>query len=743
MSTNQLGANARFLAIQDVNTRTPRKFDPPRDDNGRRLKISEFYGMNTFNLRQMREKLPKETYVKLVATIQTGKKLDQEIANTVANAIKEWAMDRGVTHFCHWFQPQTGSTAEKHDAFITFDDNNNIIEKFSGSQLIQSEPDASSFPSGGMRTTFEARGYTAWDASSPVFISEGASTKTLCIPSVFISYHGDSLDEKTALLRSMDVLSQKTCALLSQIGDRSINRAVANLGAEQEYFLIDRTFYNLRPDLVMTGRTLLGGQPPKGQQLEDHYFGSIPSRVQSFMSEMEYELYKLGVPVKTRHNEVAPSQFETAPIFEEANIATDHNQIVMEVLRKVALRHNFSVLLHEKPFAGVNGSGKHNNWSLSVSSNDPNLDGLNLLEPGKTPHQNLRFLLVLSGVLKGVYKHSGLLRAAIASAGNDHRLGANEAPPAIISVFLGNLLDRILNELENGSHADQSAETAVLKLGISQLPEVMKDNADRNRTSPFAFTGNKFEFRAVGSSSSTAFPVTLLNSAVADGFSELTSAIQDKVKAGKAVDVAVLEVIRAAIKETKAVRFEGNNYSEDWVKEAEKRGLPNLKKTPEALAQMITPKSKEMLTRLGIFSEAELVSRYHVRVERYVKNMLIEADSLRQILDTMIMPACYAYHGQLAKGVVNSKAAGVFAPQAEALTKVSDLLQSLQQKRAVLETAFHKSEKLGSEDEKAKMLSLEVATAMQDARTLADELESIVADDYWPLPKYREMLFLS
>lgn len=738
-----IGARARFDAIREVNTHTPRKFDPPRDDNGRRMKISEFYGMNTFDINRMREKLPKDVFNKINETIQTGKKLDPEIANTVAHAVKEWALDRGVTHFTHWFQPQTGSTAEKHDAFVSFDDNNRVIEKFSGAQLIQSEPDASSFPSGGMRTTFEARGYTAWDPSSPMFIMESAGTKTLCIPSAFISYHGDALDEKTGLMRSMEVLSQKACELLTLIGFDGVKRVLATLGVEQEYFLIDRSYFSLRPDLIMTGRTLLGGQPPKGQQLEDHYFGSIPARVQSFMSEFEYELYKLGVPVKTRHNEVAPSQFETAPIFEEANIATDHNQIVMEILRKVAARHNFACLLHEKPFAGINGSGKHNNWSMSIACSGPDLDGDNLLDPGKTPHENIRFLVMLAGVMKGVHKHSGLLRAAIASAGNDHRLGANEAPPAIISVFLGDLLNRIMNELEQGTAGAQNLETAVIRLGVSKIPEVMRDNTDRNRTSPFAFTGNKFEFRAVGSSASTAFPATMLNAVVADGFSDLIEALKKKGAKKGDNSAAILEVIRETIKETKAIRFEGNNYSEEWVNEAEKRGLLNLKKTPEAIRQLTTPKAKEMLTRLGIFTEAEVVSRAHIRTERYVKNLLIEVDTLRSMVDTQILPACYAYHSALAQGVAAAKAAGVTAPQSDTLAKVGSLISSVQAKRFSLEKAVHAAESKSSEEDKADVLSLEVATLMAETRSACDELEAIVADEFWPLPKYREMLFNS
>ena len=731
------GAKARFDAIREVNTRTPRKFDPPRDEQGKRLRVSEFYGVNTFDIHMMREKLPKEVFAKLLATIHTGKKLDQEIANTVANAIKEWALGRGVTHFCHWFQPQTGSTAEKHDAFLSFDDNGRTVEKFSAAMLIQSEPDASSFPSGGMRTTFEARGYTAWDPSSPVFIMEHANGKTLCIPSVFISYHGHALDEKTGLIRSIERLSERATELLHLIGYPGVKRVVATLGAEQEYFLIDRAFANLRPDLVMTGRTLLGGQPPKGQQLEDHYFGSIAARVQAFMSEVEYELYKLGVPAKTRHNEVAPSQFEIAPIFEEASISTDHNQLTMETLRKVGSRHNFSVLLHEKPFAGINGSGKHNNWSMAISASGSELDGDNLLDPGKTPHQNLRFLLCLMGVLKGVHKHAGLLRAGIASAGNDHRLGANEAPPAIISVFLGDLLNRILNEIEKGTGMEKNPGDAVIKLGVSQLPEVMRDNTDRNRTSPFAFTGNKFEFRAVGSSSSTAFPMTLLNAAVSDGIGEITEMLKSKMAANKNLEVSVIETLKEAIKETHAIRFEGNNYSEEWVKEAEKRGLPNHRKTPEALAELTTDKSKKLLSGLGIFTEEELVSRAHVRTERYVKNLTIEVDTLRSMIDTQILPASYAYYKEVAG--VSALGGSVGGTK----TKMDSLLTNLHVKRDALEKAFHRAEGLGSETEKSKCYSREVSTAMAEVRSVCDDLEAIVADDYWPLPKYREMLFLS
>lgn len=736
------GAKSRFEALREINTRTPRKFDPPRDEEGKRLPVSEFYGVNTLDVHQLKEKLPKDIFNKLRQTIELGTKLDGEVAAAVAHSIKEWALQKGCTHFCHWFQPQTGTTAEKHDAFLTFDDHGLPIEKFSGGQLIQSEPDASSFPSGGMRTTFEARGYTAWDPSSPVFIMDSTNGRTLCIPSVFISYHGDALDEKTGLMRSMDALSKVTCELLALTGLEGVKRVVPNLGVEQEYFLIDRAFYSLRPDLVMSGRTLLGGQPPKGQQLEDHYFGAIPSRVLAFMTEVEHELFKLGVPAKTRHNEVAPNQFELAPIFEEANVATDHNQLMMEVMKKVAQRHNFSILLHEKPFAGVNGSGKHNNWSISVTASGPDLNGMNLLDPGKTPHQNLRFLLVLMSTLKGVYKHSGVLRAAIASSGNDHRLGANEAPPAIVSVFLGDMLNRILNDIDKGTVADKGGEQAVIKLGVSQIPEVAKDNTDRNRTSPFAFTGNKFEFRAVGSSASTAFPITALNTAVADGMTEIIASLKEELKTKKSED-AIMATVRKAVKETEKIRFEGNGYSDDWVKEAARRGLPNLRKTPEALAQMVESNAIALFTKYKVFSEAEVKSRHHVRIERYVKNLLIEVDTLRSMVDTIVLPTAYSYAGDIAGSVANMKAAGVVAPHADTLNRINQLIASLQTKRAGLETVYHKVEQLGGEDDKAKLLSLDVSNAMADVRAVCDELEAIVGDDYWPLPKYREMLFLS
>ena len=703
---------------------------------------SQYFGMNTLGARQMRDKLPKEIYAKLVAAIRLGKKLDLDIAPAVSQVIKEWALSRGVTHFCHWFQPQTGLTAEKHDSFLAFDENKLPIEQFTGDQLIQSEPDASSFPSGGLRATWEARGYTAWNPASPVFIMESPGAKTLCIPSAFIGYHGEALDELTPLLRSSDILSQKTIELLDLIGDKGVLRVFTTLGPEQEYFLIDRTHFAMRPDLVMGGRTLVGAPPPRGQQLEDHYFGGIPERMLACIAEVEFELYKCGVPIMTRHNEVAPCQFEMAPVFEETDIAVDHNQLVMSILRKVALRHGLQALLAEKPFAGINGSGKHCNWSMAITS-DNELDGVNLLKPGKTPHQNIRFLLILAAVLKAVHKHAGLIRAGIATSGNEHRLGANEAPPAIISVFMGDMLTRVIDDIAAGKTGKQGAAQAMIQLGVAKLPDVAKDNTDRNRTSPFAFTGAKFEFRAVGSSQSIAFPVMLLNATVAEAIGELTDAIRKELKTTESRDDAVLKVIRDAFKQTTAVRFEGNNYSEEWVREAKKRGLPNFRRTPEALAQIITKPSRELFMNLAILTKEEIDSRYHIRLERYIKDMLIEMHTLAEIANTMVLPAGYEYLGSLASAAAQAKSAGVKpAPQLQAANEAGVIVTGLQKSAAALVRAINKAESLHHDPEKqARFLTADGATAMEAVRAASDKLEINIGDGYWPLPRYREMLF--
>ncbi|MBK6307682.1 MAG: glutamine synthetase III [Gemmatimonadetes bacterium] len=730
--------SARRSALQAIAARGAKSAPSPSGD---KASVSELFGINTFGVKQMRSKLPKDVFAKLSASVRLGKKLDADIAPTVAQAIRDWAVSRGATHFTHWFQPQTGLTAEKHDAFLTFDENQQVIEQFSASQLIQSEPDASSFPSGGLRATWEARGYTAWNPASPVFIIESGNVRTLCIPSVFIGYNGEALDEVTPL-RSSDVLSEKAIALLALLGDKGVQRVYTTLGPEQEYFLIDRTHFSLRPDLVMSNRTLIGAPPPRGQQLEDHYFGGIPERIQACIAEVEHELYKLGVPIVTRHNEVAPCQFEMAPFYEETDLAVDHNQLVMSVLRRVALRHGLQAIVHEKPFAGVNGSGKHCNWAMAITSENE-LNGINLLKPGKTPHQNIRFLVFLAAVLKGVHKHAGLLRAGIATSGNEHRLGANEAPPAIISVFMGDKLTRVIEEIASGKVAAKSAEQQLISLGVNKLPEIEKDNTDRNRTSPFAFTGNKFEFRAVGGSQSIAFPVTLVNAAVAEAIADITAEIKEEKKLTKSIDDAVMKVVRKTFRETKHVRFEGNNYSAAWVVEAAKRGLLNLRRTPEALGQLTARRSRDLFATLGILSKEELESRYHVRMERYVKDILIELHTLKEMVDTLVLPAAYSYQGALAANAAQAKAAGIKEiPQVERANEVGALAKQLKAKREALAKVIDKAESLHEELAPcATLLTSEGADAMAAVRAASDALELIIGDEFWPLPKYREMLF--
>ncbi|MCU0626433.1 MAG: glutamine synthetase III [Gemmatimonadaceae bacterium] len=731
-------ASSRASALRTIASRVV--------DHGAALppRTSEYFGALTFGARQMKAKLPPDVFAKLSSAIRLGQKLDRDIAPVVAQTIKEWAIAQGVTHFTHWFQPQTGLTAEKHDAFLSFDDAMTPLESFSADQLIQSEPDASSFPSGGLRATWEARGYTAWNPASPVFIIEAAGVKTLCIPSVFIGYNGEALDEMTPLLRSTDVLSEKAIELLELLGDKGVERVQTTLGPEQEYFLVDRQLFALRPDLVMGGRTLLGAQPPRGQQLEDHYFGGIPERVQACIAEVEHELYRLGVPITTRHNEVAPCQFEMAPRYEETDVAVDHNQLVMSVLRKVALRHGLQALLHEKPFAGINGSGKHCNWSMSIVARNAELNGFNLLKPGKTPHQNVRFLLFLAAVLKAVHKHAGLLRAGIATSGNEHRLGANEAPPAIISVFMGETLTHVIEEIAEGRSGTSSAAQRMLDLKVAKLPEIQQDNTDRNRTSPFAFTGMKFEFRAVGSSQSIAFPVMLLNAAAAEAIAELTAKLRKRLHDEKQpVDDAVLAVVAEAFRETKAIRFEGNGYSHEWVDEAARRGLPNFRRTPEALEQLVTAQSRALFVDLGILSEVELESRFHVRMERYVKDMLIEMHTLKEIVDTLVLPAGLAFHGQLAEAAAHARAAGIsIVPQVEKANHVGTLVQELQARRDTLVRVLDQADGLHHDPVAcAKLLTGAGADAMAAVRDRCDTLELATPDALWPLPKYREMLF--
>jgi glutamine synthetase len=718
-------------AINEINKRVPRVIN-----NGQ--KASELFGVNTFNQKVMSEKLPKAIYKSLLQTIRGGHKLDQSIAPAVAHAVKEWAIEKGATHYTHWFQPNTGITAEKHDTFLTIDGEGQAIERFDASQLIQSEPDASSFPSGGLRATFEARGYTAWDPSTPIFIMEGPNGKTLCIPSVFISYHGQVLDKKTPLLRSDEYLSQNALKILKLFGSQA-TRVFSTLGPEQEYFLIDEAFYTLRPDLVATGRTLIGAKPPKGQELEDQYFGSIKARILAFMQEVEHELFKLGIPVKTRHNEVAPAQYESAPIFEAVSVATDHNQLTMEMLRQVAKRHNLVFLGHEKPFAGINGSGKHNNWSMATN------EGENLLEPGATPEKNLQFLCFLLATMKGVYKHQGALRAAIASSGNDHRLGANEAPPAIISVFLGEALTRILDNIEAGKLHGSSSEKQVIALGISKLPEVAKDNTDRNRTSPFAFTGNKFEFRAVASSASTATPMATLNSAVGEALADMATRLGASLEQTKDFDKGVMDVIREYVSETKDIRFEGNNYADEWREEAERRGLLNLAKTPEALAQIKTKEVKALFRNSGVYKADELESRYHLELERYVKDLEIEIGALNELANTFVMPAAYKHQAQVAGAVAALSAIGtngdLLAGQRAEVEALARLIADLRVALAALDHAVEKAE-TDNLEKKATAFAYGVCEAMLSVRDVCDKLEGVVDDNLWTLPKYREMLFL-
>lgn len=729
MSTT--GNQGRLWAVAEASKRTPRTIETGN-------KASDYFGCNTFSVKVMAEKLPKAVFKSLQQTIKAGKKLDPSISASVAHAVKEWAIEKGATHYTHWFQPNTGITAEKHDAFLTIDGDGQAIERFDAGQLIQSEPDASSFPSGGLRTTFEARGYTAWDPSTPIFIMEGANGKTLCIPSIFFSYYGQVLDKKTPLLRSDEYLNKNAQKVLALFGSKA-TRVFSTLGPEQEYFLIDEAFYTLRPDLIATGRTLIGAKPPKGQELEDQYFGSIKARILAFMQEFEHELFKLGVPVKTRHNEVAPAQFETAPIFEAVSVATDHNQLTMEMLRQVAKRHNLAFLIHEKPFAGINGSGKHNNWSMATD------EGENLLEPGATPEKNLQFLVFLLATLKGVYRHQGALRAAIAGSGNDHRLGANEAPPAIISAFVGDALTKILDNIETGKLKGATSEKQVIALGISKLPEIAKDNTDRNRTSPFAFTGNKFEFRAVASSVSTATPMATLNAAVGEALAEMATRLEASLKKTADFDKAVMDVIKEYAIETKPIRFEGNGYSDEWRDEAAKRGLLNLAKTPEALAQLKSKDVKTLFTKSGVYKADELESRYHLEIERYIKDLEIEVASLKEIASTAVLPAAYNYQAKIAGSVAALAAVGVdaalLAAQKSEVEAIAGLIVALRSSLTALDHALEKAEddKL---EKKADAFARGVSDAMLAVRDICDKLELVIDDGLWPLPKYREMLFI-
>lgn len=690
---------------------------------GREQAITEIYGQDVFNVKTMKDYLPKEVYRKLLTTIRNGTTIDAGIADDVANAMKGWAISKGASHYTHWFQPLTGSTAEKHDSFIEPDSEGGVIMNFSGKTLIQGEPDASSFPSGGLRSTFEARGYTAWDPTSPAFIKRDDNGATLCIPTAFCSYTGEALDKKTPLLRSIQAVAEQSERLLKCFGEKAKGRIVSTLGAEQEYFLIDKEIFLARPDLIQTGRTLFGNVPPKHQQLDDHYFGAIKPRVLNFMSDVDHELWKLGIPAKTRHNEVAPAQFEIAPMFEELNLAVDHNMLVMEILRKVADRHGLACLLHEKPFAGVNGSGKHNNWSI-------NPPGDNLLNPGESPHKDARFLTVLCAVLKAVDTHADLLRASVAGAGNDHRLGANEAPPAIISIFLGEQLSDVIDQLEKGP-AKSTKSAGTMQIGVDALPVMPRDATDRNRTSPFAFTGNKFEFRAVGSPQSCAGPNIVLNTIVAEALDEISTKLEKVKKADFHKELQKL--LQGIIKKHKRIIFNGDNYTEAWVKEAKKRGLPNLKKTPEALKAILSSKAEKLFSKYHVLSKNELHSRYEVYMENYETTIKIEGELALEIANKMIMPVAIKQQNQISENILNLKDIGMKAglsPLMQRLEKIGLLMEDVS-------NSIEKMQKALAADSTSKIIA-----EMDILRKAVDGLEREVDDAIWPLPTYGEMLFI-
>jgi glutamine synthetase len=684
---------------------------------------NQVFGNNVFSPAVQRQRLPKAVYQRLQATLSRGEAIDTSLADQIATAMKDWAMEKGATHFTHWFQPLTGSTAEKHDSFYAPTGEGTAIADFSGKELIQGEPDASSFPTGGIRATFEARGYTAWDPTSPAFILENPNGAVLCIPTAFASWTGEALDNKIPLLRSMDALSKAAIRALRLFGDQAAQRVFTTVGPEQEYFLIDEQYYFERPDLINTGRTLFGAKPPKGHELDDHYFGSIPERILACMLDVERELAKLGVPIKTRHNEVAPNQYEVAPVFENSNVGCDHQQLCMQVLQRVARRYGLVALLHEKPFAGVNGSGKHNNWSMGTDT------GSNLLEPGETPHENLQFLFFCTAVIQAVNKHQALLRASIASAGQDFRLGANEAPPAIISIFLGAELLKAFGAIESGG--DGGTDKGFLGLGTEVLPPLPMHGGDRNRTSPFAFTGNKFEFRALGSSQSLSLPNTVLNTIVAEALDALSGDLEKALEGGGSVDEAVPQIVKQSWVDNKQIVFEGDNYTDEWHSEAESRGLDNLRTTVDALPWLIEGQTVGVFSDYGVLSERELHSRYDVFVETYVVKVNIEAETAAAIARTMLLPAAVRHLEQLKAAEVES-----LVEETEAL--VGEFVDAIKALEAA--NATHEGEE-GSLDH-AKYMRDTVLPAMDAVRSVADRLEKIVADDLWPLPKYEEMLFI-
>jgi glutamine synthetase len=723
----------RFRALESSINRVPVVVTPPS------AKVSDYYGVNVFDKEKMHKYLSKEVFKQVMEATNTLQRIDRKVAELVAAAMKSWAVSMGATHYTHWFQPLTGTTAEKHDAFFELSDDGRAIEGFSSSALVQQEPDASSFPSGGIRNTFEARGYTAWDPSSPAFIMESPSGRTLCIPTIFVSYTGETLDYKAPLLKALHALNQAAVPVC-QYFDKNVTNVYSTLGIEQEYFLVDIDMYNARPDLEMTGRTLFGAEPAKGQQLEDHYFGSIPARVNSFMVDLEVESLKLGIPLKTRHNEVAPSQFECAPVFEDINLAVDHNQLLMDVMDKIARRHNFKVLLHEKPYAGINGSGKHNNWSISTNT------GKNLLSPGNSPKSNLWFLTIFINTIRAVFEHADLLRASIASASNDHRLGANEAPPAIMSIFLGEQLSAVMDEIEKSVKDKKMTpeEKTALKLNIGKIPEILLDNTDRNRTSPFAFTGNKFEFRAVGSSANSALPMTILNTIVADQLKKFHAEVESIAKKGTKTDEAILKVLRKYIVESKAIRFEGNGYGDEWKKEAKKRGLSNVTTTPPALDAFVTKKSMDLFERNNIFSHRENEARHEIMLETYIKKIQIESRVMGSLAINHILPAAIKYQTLLVENVEGLKDIGLpkdtYAAQLELIKEISSHITIIKKNVDEMIEARKKANAITNVRTKAIAYCDKVKAHFDTLRYHVDKLELIVDDESWPLPKYREMV---
>jgi glutamine synthetase len=701
-------------------------------------KIIDFYGENVFNDVAMQKYMDESTYLSVKATIQNGTKLSRDLADTIAKSMQAWAQDKGVTHFTHWFQPWTGKTAEKHDSFFNLTPAGKVIEVFEGDALVQQEPDGSSFPSGGMRATFEARGYTAWDPSSPAFIFEnGGAGKTLCIPTAFITYTGDAMDYKLPLLKSEAFLN-KAATPVAQMFDKACNKVSVTLGWEQEYFVVDEALYSLRPDLILTGRTLVGKLPAKHQNLDDHYFGAIPERIYTFMRDLEIESHKLGIPVRTRHNEVAPAQYEFAPVFEGVNVAVDHNNLFMDLMEKVARRHKLVVLLHEKPFAGVNGSGKHNNWSIATDT------GKNLLAPGKEPGKNLMFLTFFVNTIRAVYESADLIRASIATANNDHRLGANEAPPAIISAFLGDTMDKMLNEIEKTGKSSASGIKSALDL-VERMPLLEKDTTDRNRTSPFAFTGNKFEIRAVGSSQNCGGPMTVMNTIVGAQLTKFKEEVDKLMAAGKSQDEAILTVLAKYIKESKKIRFEGNGYSDEWKAEAEKRGLNNFATTPEAL-KAYTGRKGDVFIKSGIFSKKELHAFQEVQYHNYVAKLQIESRTLGEMVANLILPAAIGYQKKLADNIVSLKAIGLgegeYSSQLDLVKALSTAINGAARGVQAMTVARRAANEAGDVEAESFAYCEKVKPVMEEIRTFCDRLEYLVADNEWPLPKYREMFYI-